>query len=292
MSELKRFTVITVLTLVLICVLVLIIDAQLEHGILNELEKEQTTDDKQVEKSIEKPDSIENNEKELIEIVTSPATEKETLQKESFIIVLDPGHQEKANNEHEPIGPGASETKPKVAAGTQGIVTKKPEYELTLEASLLLQEALEEKGFEVVLTRSSHQVDISNAERSQIANDIKADLFLRIHADGIDNAEVHGFSVLTPGKGNAYTDKIYDDSLLAAEQIVAHVDGEIPLLHNGIFFRDDLSGFNWSEVPVVLVELGFMTNPEEDKKLSEEAYLLKLTDLITEGVEAYIEVKK
>lgn len=257
------------------------VNAQSDHGILNNLEKKETIE------HTKKPEKTEAKEAKEITPATSPE-----VKGKSATIVIDPGHQETGNQEQEPIGPGATETKPKVADGTSGVATDKPEYELTLEASVLLKEVLEEKGFDVILTRSSNQVDMSNSERSKIANDENADLFLRIHADGAENSEVSGFSVLTPGEENQYTDNIYDDSLLASEKIIAHVGENIDLYQNGLLFRNDLSGFNWSEVPVVLVELGFMTNPEEDKKLSDEAYLIKLTNWIADGVEEYIEEKE
>ncbi|WXB92865.1 N-acetylmuramoyl-L-alanine amidase [Bacillus sp. FJAT-52991] len=53
-----------------------------------------------------------------------------------------------------------------------------------------------------------------------------------------------------------------------------------------------MSGFNWSKVPVILAEIGFMTNPEEDLKLADPAYLTKLMQLIANGIEQYAATKK
>ena len=52
-----------------------------------------------------------------------------------------------------------------------------------------------------------------------------------------------------------------------------------------------MSGFNWSKVPVILPEIGFMTNPEEDKKLSDEAYLTHVMELLASGIEEYVKEK-
>ena len=102
-------------------------------------------------------------------------------------------------------------------------MTKKPEYKLTLEASMILKQLLEEKGITVKLTRSSHDVNISNRERAELANNSKADLHVRIHADGSENSSVKGLSVLTPAEDNSYTKPIYQSSLQASQAILTEV---------------------------------------------------------------------
>lgn len=204
-----------------------------------------------------------------------------------FLVYIDPGHQAQANLEKEPIGPGAAETKIKVSGGTSGVVTKKPEYKLTLEASMILKQLLEEKGITVKLTRSSHDVNISNRERAELANNSKADLHVRIHADGSENTSVKGFSVLTPAEDNSYTKSIYQSSLQASQAILTEVEKDQFVEVDGIRYRSDLSGFNWSTVPVTLVELGYMTNSEEDRNLSDQAYLTKLMNHVADGIVAY-----
>ena len=163
--------------------------------------------------------------------------------------MIDPVIKAKANLEQEPIGPHVRETKYKVTGGTTGVVTGKPEYVLTLEAANLLKAHLEKKGFQVILTRTSHDVDISNRERAEIANTHGADLFVRLHADGSESSETSGFSVLVPAKENPYTASIYEDSYNAAQTVLTYISKEIPIHQNGLFFRNDMSGFNWSEGP-------------------------------------------
>lgn len=204
-----------------------------------------------------------------------------------FLVVIDPGHQEKANLNLEPIGPGATEQKYKVTDGTTGVVTKKRESVLVLEAAVILKEKLEAKGMQVLMTRTTHDVDISNKERATFANEHQADLFLRLHADGSENRAQKGFAVLTPAEGNTYTKGIYAESLQVSQIIVKKMKENSQVKVNGIKFRDDLSGFNWSKIPGVLLELGFMSNPEEDQKLSDTQYLDSLLQSVTESVEEY-----
>ncbi|MEH7613290.1 N-acetylmuramoyl-L-alanine amidase [Gottfriedia acidiceleris] len=204
-----------------------------------------------------------------------------------LVICIDPGHQSKANTALEPLGPGSSEMKIKVAGGTTGIVTKKPEYVLSLEASLKLGEILKKRGYNVIFTRTTNNVNLSNKERAEIANKNNADLFIRIHADGSNDHSTKGFSVLTPSKENPYIPSLYKDSLLISQNIVEEVKKEQSTIVKGISYRDDLSGFNWSKVPVTLIELGFMTNPEEDRKLSDQQYLTNLLMKIADGIDQY-----
>lgn len=289
----KRLSVVLLSVTILICCLLLIYDRKSEQGILNELgQKGKKVENRNNTNNSNTQVHISRKGMEEQRIIANSEETEQTSIEPPFTVVLDPGHQEKGNAEQEPIGPGSAETKAKVTGGTTGVVTNKPEYELTLEIALLLQDILEEKGFEVALTRTTNQVDISNRERAEVANDLKADLFLRIHADGAESAEANGFSLLVPGAESHYTEAIHGDSLLAAETILDNIEEQIDLHQNGIIFRNDLSGFNWSEVPVILVELGFMTNPEEDEKLSDEQYKVDLTNMIANGIEAYEKEKK
>ena len=145
-----------------------------------------------IEKENEKVKNIKNVDSiEKINVI------KETNTKDyKKLIVIDAGHQKKGNSEKEPIGPTSNEMKAKVASGTTGIVTNIPEYELTLEISLRLRDKLINEGYEVVMIRDSHDVNISNAERAIIANNTNGDLFLRIHANGSEDSSVTGILTL------------------------------------------------------------------------------------------------
>lgn len=207
--------------------------------------------------------------------------------KRDFLVVIDPGHQRRANTEQEPVGPGATETKIKVTGGTLGVATGKPEYQLALEASLELGQLLESKGVKVIYTRTTNDVNLSNRERAEIANQNNADLFVRIHADGSTDRNVHGLSVLTPAKNDPYTKAIFEDSLKASQFIGKRISEDPAVQVNGISYRSDMSGFNWSKVPSTLVEMGFMTNPTEDRNMSNQVYLKNLLTAIAEGIIQY-----
>ena len=200
------------------------------------------------------------------------------------IIGIDPGHQAHANSEKEPIAPGSSEKKAKVSYGTAGVSTRRPEYEVNLEVALQLKAALEAEGAQVVMTRETNDVDISNVERAQMCNEAGCDLVLRIHCNGVEKKSVNGIGLYVRKTGACA-----EESYAASEIILPAMAEATGAKANGIYQRDTYSGLNWSEVPSILVEMGYMSNPEEDEKLCDPEYQARLVSGMTEGVCAYFE---
>ena len=222
----------------------------------------------------------------------NPADNKEVNKKEKvekYLICIDPGHQEKGEWRTEPVGPGAPYQKARVSSGTVGISTKKPEYILNLEASQVLKHILISKGYEVIMTRDSHNVNISNMERATFANNKNANMVIRIHADGSDDTSITGASILIPSQKGKYTSSIFEASYQCAN-LVKDKMNSAGFKVNGIFERDDLTGFNWSTVPVILVEMGFMSNYNEDEMMSNAQYQRKMMQSIADGVEEYFQI--
>ena len=216
--------------------------------------------------------------------------EKQENKNQQYIICIDPGHQTKGDMSEEPVGPGSSETKFKVSWGTQGVSTNISEYELNLQASKILKKYLEDMGFKVIMTRETNDVNITNSERAIFANENNANLVIRIHADGSDDSSVTGASLHIPASNGKYTSKIYKESNKCAQIMFSDMK-EAGFKVNNIYERSDLTGFNWSEVPAVLVEMGFMSNPEEDEKMAQKSYQEKMMKAIAEATQTYFDGK-
>jgi N-acetylmuramoyl-L-alanine amidase len=185
------------------------------------------------------------------------------------VVVIDPGHDLHGNADKEPIGPGSSTLKIKDGGGTRGVTTGISEASLNLDVSLRLRRLLERAGVRVVMTRTrTAGTSIGNIARARIANHAGARLFLRIHADGNESSEVRGTHILVPANQPGWTDDIYRPSRRAANLVLAELVAALGFPNRGIEEHTDFTGLNWADVPVILVEMGFMTNPVEDQALA------------------------
>jgi N-acetylmuramoyl-L-alanine amidase len=209
----------------------------------------------------------------------------------SKVVVIDPGHQARANNGLEPVGPGSSEKKAKVSSGTAGVATGIPESELVLTLGLKLRDSLKAHGIKVVMTRTSQDVDLTNIARAQIANEAHADLFVRIHADGADSSSTNGIHVLYPAITKGWTDDIASASKKAASIALRQLIAATGAKDRGLDARSDMTGFNWSDVPVIIPEVGFMTNAAEDRALATSAYQDKIVKGLTQAILEFLGVK-
>jgi N-acetylmuramoyl-L-alanine amidase len=204
-------------------------------------------------------------------------------------ICIDAGHGN-PNHEikNEPIAPSDGTLKPATAYGTTGVSTKVPEYKLTMAVSIKIRDELIKQGARVIMTREGNDVDLGNIERAEIANRESADIAVRIHADGFDNSSVNGISVLYPGNQYIKDLELLKKSKTAAKNVLDELVKSTGGKSRGISERNDLTGFNWSKVPVILVEMGFMTNPEEDVLLNSEEYQNKIVQGIVKGLIIYL----
>jgi N-acetylmuramoyl-L-alanine amidase len=199
------------------------------------------------------------------------------------LICLDPGHGTlpAVGRQREPIGPGSPVTKIKDGGGAAG------EADIALRIARRTRLLLLRRGYRVAMTRTGPGYRGGNIARAQFCNRRGAALMLRIHADGSANASHRGVSTLTPAFHRGWTDDVYRSSRRAAFAIqsgLVHVTGARDL---GIVERSDLTGFNWANVPVVLAETGFLSNPVERRLLSSSAYQWRVARGLTAGVAAF-----
>lgn len=217
----------------------------------------------------------------------------ESARKKGILIAIDPGHQspEIDMSGLEENAPGSGVLKMKASSGTTGAYTGIPEYALNLDLSLMLREELENRGYDVLLTRENNETAISNAERAQMANGAGADIAVRIHANGSEDPGASGALVLTGSAENPYVGNLYEASAELGNAVLDSYCAATGMENLGVQENDTMTGINWSEIPVIILEMGFMTNEQDDRNMADEQFREKMVSGISDGIDTYYEKK-
>ncbi len=246
---------------------------------------EQVTQQPPIQQDAEQVTQQQLNQSATEEVPEQPATLPEASN--GYLVVIDAGHQQKANSENVPVGPGSEEMKAKVSGGTTGCVSDLSEYELNLMVAVKPRDELVSLGYDVITVRESHDVNISNSERAAVVNDASADAFVRIHANGSEDSSVKGAMTICQTEKNPYNGGLYDKSKLLSTCILDCMAEATGCKKRKVWETDTMSGINWCRVPVTIVEMGYMTNEEEDALMATDEYQYKIVAGIANGLDEY-----
>lgn len=211
---------------------------------------------------------------------------KNKKDRSSYTIGIDPGHQSHGDSSKEPDGPGSRTKKAKVTGGTSGRYSGLPEYKLTLQVGKKLKKELESRGYKVVMTRMKNDVNISNSKRAKKLNK-GCDIAIRLHADGAGSSSAHGASMQCSTSKNKYIGKLASKCKKLSKKIIKSYCKKTGRKNNGIAYRNDLTGTNFSTIPVTLIEMGFMTNRSDDEYMAKPSNQEKMAEGIANGIDDY-----
>lgn len=250
-------------------------------------EQEEKKEEPKQEIVLKDYDAIIEESEEDIEVEGEKETEKPTASKKNKVVVIDPGHQLRGDSTPEPNGPNSSTMKARVTSGTTGVSTRVPEYVMNLSISLKLRDELVKRGYTVYMTREVHEINISNKERAQYATTVGADIAVRIHGNGSTNQSVQGAEAYVPGPSNPYVSNLASASNTLGTCVLDEYCKATGFRNRGVFVSDTMTGMNWSTVPVTILEVGFMSNAEEDRRMQEESVQANMVQGIANGIDRY-----
>lgn len=253
-------------------------------GCSSEPEKEEQPEKKVADLVIEVDGQDKKQENETKEKKEEKEPEK---QNRTQTVVLDPGHSAVVAEGTEPLGPGSTENKAADTSGTSGTASGLAEYELTLTVSRKLRDELQDRGYTVLMTRESNDVPVSCIERADVANNAEADAFVRIHANGSEDSSVKGAMTICITPDNPFYPELYEQARALSDAIINNLSEATGCENDGVWETDSMSGNNWSQVPATIVEMGYMTNPEEDALMATDDYQNKIVRGIADGIDQY-----
>ena len=224
----------------------------------------------------------------LLSLCATGAAKTAQAEEKQKVIVIDAGHQTRAMSATEPIGPGSIQRKAKVTGGASGCVTHLPEYKLNLQVAKKLQKELVNRGYKVIMVRTKNNVRMSNVQRAKVANKYKADAFIRIHANSAGSSSVKGALTIAPASNNRYMTKANRKaSQKLSKKVLKAMCKTTGAKNRGVMYTNSMTGINWCKVPVTIVEMGFMSNPSEDRKMAKASYQKKIVKGIADGIDNF-----
>lgn len=197
----------------------------------------------------------------------------EKIERKENTVIIDPGH-------------GSSDPG---KVGINGALEK----DINLSISKKVKKKLEKKGYEVIMTREKDEVLDGAGEEGQKVKDMKARvelinntapaLAISIHQNSYPQADIHGAQVFyyTHSEEGEAAACVVQEALLEVDP-----DNTRQIKANDTYYL-----LKRTKVPTIIVECGFLSNPEEAEKLGSDEYQKKLADAIVSGTEQYLSSK-
>ena len=205
----------------------------------------------------------------------------------NLLIVIDPGHAAQVPAAQEPLGPGSTEMKDADSIGTYGQASALHEYDLTMMVSRKLRTELENRGYQVLLTHYDTVQPIGCVERAEIANTNKADAFIRIHANSTTDVKANGAMTICITEDNPFHPELYSSSVRLSQILLDTYCEKTGIAREYVWKTDTMSGNNWSEVPTTMIELGYMSNPDEDLNMAQDSQQLRMAGAIADSIDLW-----
>ena len=254
---------------------------------VTESQMEETTETEEVSET----ETETETQSETEAVSEEEQTENAESQTEKIMVAIDASHQgaDADLTEEEPVGPGSETMIKGFSEGISGTATGLEENELNLEVATKLKDILEERGYEVFMTREDADTQLSEVERAELVNASDAQILISLHANGGDDSSERGACAQAPSYENPYitdTDLVKKSNALGDIVLQAYCD-KTGLTDKGLYNIDSRAQINWSKIPVIVLEMGFMSNTEDDTYMAEDTNQQKMAEGIADGIDLY-----
>lgn len=188
---------------------------------------------------------------------------EEEVHSERFTVVIDPGH-------------GGKDT------GAQGF-SGQYEKDFTLSLAKKIAERLKQhREFKVYLTRETDTfLSAKKGERQEFANQIRADIYISVHGNTFTNPAVSGTETYYFSENSIELARILHKKIVSAAGFADRGVRKEPYLV--------LKG---TDMPAVLLEIGYLTNPENEEKMFSTDFQQRIADAVYEGILEYRNLQK
>ena len=235
------------------------------------------------------------------------ATESD-VKKVSHVVYIDPARQITEDLSLEPMSPDvdapqlmengeyATATsaqmagmKKKMSTGAIGVSTGNFEYEVTLSIANYLNAELVKRGYTVYMSRTANNVDLSNAKRAQTANAYGTEIYIKIETPAAPEATASGMLGFIATSTNSHTGSMYQKNYELCYDILNTSCEETGAKRMGIYETDELTVLNYCDMPATVLDVGFLSNEQDDLTLSDDEYKKKIAVGIAKGIDLYFE---
>jgi N-acetylmuramoyl-L-alanine amidase len=174
-----------------------------------------------------------------------------------------------------------------------GATSKKENYEeksLTLETALLVADHLKQLGYKTLMTRKQ-DVYVPLETRAEIANSSSADLFVSIHYNYSVSKEVEGVEIFYYKEGKIPLSPRVSQSKILGQEVLKKIVSQAGAESRGVK-QANFAVVRETHMPAILIEAGFLSNPEERARIHDLKYRQQLAKSIANGIDAYLSQKR
>ena len=125
-------------------------------------------------------------------------------------------------------------------------------------------------------------------ERALVANSYDTAVYIRVHANSDDNSSLKGVMTICQTRDNPYIADLYNTNFRLSNIILESVVESTGAKNTGIWETDTMTGTNWCKYPTTILEMGFMSNAEEDRIMQDPSYQDKIALGTANGIDRFL----